>query len=211
MAEDGRTPDAKNAAELEAYSRRITSLRRILPVIAIFLLGLLVLAANPDFARKAGQNAPDGADHRLIIDHPVFDGRGRDGRAYRLTALQGTQKNDGTMAFSDAQMNIAANDQKPSLSFTANEGIFRPPTAARGDTAELSGDVNVTTGDGYKILTPHIAINLADAIWHAKDGVRMKGQDSTLRATRLEADESKAIYRFQNIRMRLLPGREEGR
>ena len=117
MAEDGRTPDTKNAAELEAYSRRITRLRRILPVIAIFLLGLLVLAANPDFARKAGQNAPDSADHRLIIDHPVFDGRGRDGRAYRLTALQGMQKNDGTMAFSDAQMNIAANDQKPSIFF----------------------------------------------------------------------------------------------
>jgi hypothetical protein len=211
MAEDGRTPHTKNAAELEAYSRRVTRLRRILPVIAIFLLGLLVLAANPDFARKAGQNAPGGADHRLIIDHPVFDGRGRDGRAYRLTALQGTQKNDGTMAFSDAQMNIAANDQKPSLSFTANEGIFRPPTGARSDTAELSGDVNVTTGDGYQSLTPHIAINLADAIWHAKDGVRMKGQDSTLRATRLDADENKAIYRFQNIRMQLLPGREEGR
>ena len=92
MAEDGRTPHTKNAAELEAYSRRITRLRRILPVIAIFLLGLLVLAANPDFARKAGQNAPDSADHRLIIDHPVFDGRGRDGRAYRLTALQGAEK-----------------------------------------------------------------------------------------------------------------------
>ena len=167
MAEDGRTPHTKNAAELEAYSRRITRLRRILPVIAIFLLGLLVLAANPDFARKAGQNAPDSADHRLIIDHPIFDGRG-DGRAYRLTALQGMQKNDGTMAFSDAQMNIAANDQKP-VSFTANEGIFRPPIA-RGDTAELSGDVNVTTYDGHD-LTPHIAINLADAIWHAKDGV----------------------------------------
>ncbi|HAT08806.1 MAG TPA: hypothetical protein DCS39_06085 [Rhodobiaceae bacterium] len=211
MVEDGRIPYTKNVAELEAYSRRIARLRRILPVIAIFLVGLLLLAANPDFVPKAGQDAPEGADNRLIIDHPVLNGRGPDGRAYRLTALQGTQKNDGTMAVRDAQMNIAGNDKKPSLSFTANEGIFRSPIDARGAKVELLGDVNVTTGDGYQFLTPHIAINLADAIWHAKGGVRMKGQDSTLRATRLMADENKAIYRFQNIRMRLSPGQQEGR
>ena len=41
---------------------------------------------------------------------------------------------------------------------------------------ELLGDVNVTTGDGYQFLTPHIAINLADAIWYAKSGVRMMGK-----------------------------------
>ena len=211
MVEDGRIPHTKNAVELGAYSRRIARLRRILPVIAIFLLGLLVLAANPDFVRKASQDAHESADNRLIIDHPVLNGRGPDGRAYRLTALKGTQKNDGTMAVSDAQMNIAGNDQKPSLYFTANEGIFRSPIGELGDTVELSGDVNVTTGDGYQFLTPHIAINLADAIWYAKSGVRMKWHDSTLRATRLEADENKAIYRFQNIRMRLLPGQQEGR
>ncbi|MBL70627.1 MAG: hypothetical protein CML95_03655 [Rhodobiaceae bacterium] len=211
MVEDGRIPHTKNAAELGAYSRRIARLRRILPVIAIFLLGLLVIASNPDFVRKASQDAPESGDDRLIIDHPVLDGRGPDGRAYRLTARRGTQKNDGTMAVSDALMNIAGNDQKPSLSFSANEGIFRSPIGARGDTVELLGDVNVTTGDGYQFLTPHIAINLADAIWYAKSGVRMNGQDSTLRATRLKADENKAIYRFQNIRMRILPGQQERR
>lgn len=211
MVEDRRIPHTKNAAELGAYSQRIARLRRILPVIAIFLLGLLVIASKPDFVRKASQDAPESGDNRLIIDHPVLDGRGPDGRAYRMTARRGTQKNDGTMAVSDALMNIAGNDQKPSLSFSANEGIFRSPIGSRGDTVELLGDVNVTTGDGYQFLTPHIAINLADAIWYAKSGVRMNGQDSTLRATRLKADENKAIYRFQNIRMRILPGQQERR
>ena len=59
MVEDGRIPHSKNAAELGAYSRRIARLRRILPVIAIFLLGLLVIAFKPDFVRKAGQDAPE--------------------------------------------------------------------------------------------------------------------------------------------------------
>ena len=169
MADDGRDKQREEAAHIEAYSQRIIHLRRILPIIAVLLLGLLVLAANPDFSRNSTHDAtPDNEDNRLLIDQPVFDGRLTDGRAYRFSALQGAQKNDGTMAVSDALMNIAGNDQKPSISFSANEGIFRSPIGARGDTVELLGDVNVTTGDGYQFLTPHIAINLADAIWYAK-------------------------------------------
>ena len=45
---------------------------------------------------------PDNEDNRLLIDQPVFDGRLTDGRAYRFAALQGAQKNDGTMVFRSA-------------------------------------------------------------------------------------------------------------
>lgn len=212
MADDGRPPQAQNATQLKAYSRRIARLRLILPIIAVLLLALLVLAANPDLALISNDDAaPENAGHRLLINDPVFDGRVPDGRAYRLTALQGMQKDDGIMAFTNAQMNIAANEQNPSLFFTANKGVLHPPTGPHASTAQLSGNVVVTTGDGYQITAPQIAISLADALWRAEDGVTMQGRDSTLRAARLEADETGGVYRFENIRMRLVPGRQEER
>ena len=212
MANDGRTPENQNSAELAAYSKRIAHLRRILPVIAILLCVLLVLAANPDFARmagnKTGNEAGEDGDNRLVIDRPVFAGRMADGRAYRLVALQGMQKDDGTMAFSAAQMRLAANDDKPSLFFTARNGLFTPHNGSQGasgssGSAQLSGDVTITTGDGYQINAPKIDMNLADALWRAEAGVTMTGADSSLRADRLIADENSAVYRFENIRMRL--------
>ena len=52
MADDGRDKQREEAAHIEAYSQRIIHLRRILPIIAVLLLGLLVLAVNPDFSRN---------------------------------------------------------------------------------------------------------------------------------------------------------------
>ena len=211
MVDDGRTPENQNSAELAAYSKRIVRLRRILPVIAILLCVLLVLAANPDFPRMAGNKAGNKAgnetggdgDNRLLIDRPVFAGRLADGRAYRLVALRGMQKNDGTMAFSAAQMRLAANDENPSLFFTARNGLLTPHHGSGGGSAQLSGDVTITTGNGYRINAPIIDMNLADAQWRAEAGVTMTGADSSLRAESLFADENSAVYRFENIRMRL--------
>lgn len=205
MAEDGRTPHTKNAAELEAYSRRITRLRRILPIIAVLLLGLLVLAANPDFSRKPTHDAPpDNEDSRLLIDQPVLDGRLTDGRAYRFSALQGAQKNDGTMVFRSAQLNVAANGAKPSIFFTANEGFFDPQQNGKNAVARLAGNVVAKTSDGHELRAPKMEMRLNDAVWLAEKGLTMQGPSGTLRAAQLEADDKAAIYRFRNIQMRLI-------
>lgn len=205
MADDGRDKQREEAAHIEAYSQRITRLRRILPIIAVLLLGLLVLAANPDFSRKSNHDAtPDNEDSRLLIDQPVFDGRLTDGRAYRFSALQGAQKNDGTMVFRSAQLNVAANGAKPSIFFTANEGFFDPQQNGKNAVARLAGNVVAKTSDGHELRAPKMEMRLNDAVWLAEKGLTMQGPSGTLRAAQLEADDKAAIYHFRNIQMRLI-------
>ena len=212
MADDGRDQQQQNRAQIEAYSQRITRLRRILPIIAFLLLGLLVLAANPDFSRNGDKDdGGEGANNRLVIDRPQFNGRLPDGRAYRLTALQGVQKDNGDMTFSAAQMSVEAAQQKPSLFFTADEGFFQPQQPNQTGTALLAGNVVAQTGDGYELLAPKIEMNLRDALWQAEGGITMNGAGSALNAARLEADENNAAYRFHNIRMQLTPPDREAR
>ena len=205
MADDGREKQREEAAHIEAYSQHITRLRRILPIIAVLLLGLLVLAANPDFSRKSTHDAtPDNEDSRLLIDQPVFDGRLTDGRAYRFSALQGAQKNDGTMVFRSARLNVAANDAKPSIFFTANEGFFDPQQSGENAVARLAGNVVAKTSDGHELRAPKMEMRLNDAVWLAEKGLTMQGPSGTLRAAQLEADDKAAIYHFRNIQMRLI-------
>ena len=205
MADDGRDKQREEAAHIEAYSQRIIHLRRILPIIAVLLLGLLVLAANPDFSRNSTHDGtPDNEDNRLLIDQPVFDGRLTDGRAYRFSALQGAQKNDGTMVFRSAQLNVAANGAKPSIFFTANEGFFDPQQNGKNAVARLAGNVVAKTSDGHELRAPKMEMRLNDAVWLAEKGLTLQGPSGTLRAAQLEADDKAAIYRFRNIQMRLI-------
>ena len=205
MADDGRDKQREEAAHIEAYSQRIIHLRRILPIIAVLLLGLLVLAANPDFSHNSTHDAtPDNEDSRLLIDQPVFDGRLTDGRAYRFSALQGAQKNDGTMVFRSAQLNVAANGAKPSIFFTANEGFFDPQQSGENAVARLAGNVVAKTSDGHELRAPKMEMRLNDAVWLAEKGLTMQGPSGTLRAAQLEADDKAAIYHFRNIQMRLI-------
>ena len=92
MADDGREKQREKAAHIEAYSQRIIRLRRILPITAFLLLGLLVLAANPDFSRNLVKSKPENGMIILLIDRPVFDGRLTDGRPYRLPPCNGLRK-----------------------------------------------------------------------------------------------------------------------
>ena len=207
MADDGRDKQTEKAAHVEAYSQRIIHLRRILPVIAILLLGLLVLAAIPDFSRNVNNDAtPDNEDNHLLIDQPVFDGRLTDGRAYRFAALQGAQKNDGTMVFRSAQLNVTADGAKPSIFFTADEGFFDPQQSGQNAVARLTGNVVAKTGDGHELRAPKMEMRLNDSVWLAEKGVTMQGPSGTLRAAQLEADDKAAIYRFRKIQMRLNGG-----
>ena len=204
MADDGRDKQTEKAAHIEAYSQRIIHLRRILPIIAVLLLGLLVLAANPDFSGNlSNESKPENRNDHLLIDRPVFDGRLTDGRPYRLAALQWAQKNDGTMVFRGAELNVTANGAKPSIFFTANEGSFDPRQSEQKAVARLTGNVVAKTSDGHELRAPKMEMRLSDSVWLAEKGVTMQGPSGTLRAAQLEVDDTAAIYRFRKIQMRL--------
>ena len=119
-------------------------------------------------------------------------------------ALQGAQKNDGTTVFRSARLNVAANGAKPSIFFTANEGLFDPQQRGENAVARLAGNVIAKTSDGHELRAPKMEMRLNDAVWLAEKGLTMQGPSGTLRASQLEADDKAGIYRFRNIQMRLI-------
>lgn len=192
---------AANAAHIAAYSQRILTLRRVLPIAAFLLLMLLVLAANPDLARAPQPNKLTSDDNdRLVIDRPVFQGRLPDGRRYELAALQGGQKINGDVSLSAARLAVAASQAHPSLSFSADKGLYR-----LGDDgmASLSGNVVVQTGDGRRISTAHLDMDMERASWQAPKGATMRAPSGDVTAQLIEADEAQGLYRFHTVKMRL--------
>lgn len=213
MADDKPHQDQMTQADaLAAHSQRIRRLRRFLPLIAVALVGLLVLATNFDLFRTP-QNSGFGSSgldvNRLVIDRPIFDGRLPDGRFYRFQAAQGRQQDNGDVVLSMARLAVNANDDKPSLAFAADEAVYENPTNVTDATANvsfnasLSGNVTVNLGDGHELDSPQLALAVDKAIWQAADGIEMRGPTGRLTAAQLTADEVSGVYRFQNIRMRL--------
>lgn len=207
MAEQPQTdkkPGASDAADIAAYSQRILTLRRVLPIAAFLLLLLLVLAANPDFSRAPDLDALSNSDahDRLVIDRPIFEGRMRDGRRYQLTAMQGAQKTNGDIGLSAARLEVDASQAQPALSFTADTGLYRTND---GGMAGLRGNVVVASGDGRRISAPRLEMDIATASWQAPEGATMRAPSGDVTAQHLKADEARGLYRFQNIKMRLHP------
>ena len=192
---------AANAAHIAAYSQRILTLRRVLPIAAFLLLILLVLAANPDLARAPQSNGLTSDDNdRLVIDRPVFEGRLPDGRRYELAALQGGQKINGDVNLLAARLAVAASKAHPALSFSADKGLYR---LSDDGMASLSGNVVVQTGDGRRIDTSQLEMNMATASWQAPKGATMRAPSGAVTAQLIEADEAQGLYRFHTIKMRL--------
>jgi lipopolysaccharide transport protein LptA len=192
---------AANAAHIAAYSQRILTLRRVLPIAAFLLLMLLVLAANPDLARAPQPNKLTSDDNdRLVIDRPVFQGRLPDGRRYELAALQGGQKINGDVSLSAARLAVAASQAHPSLSFSADKGLYR---LSDDGMASLSGNVVVQTGDGRRISTAHLDMDMERASWQAPKGATMRAPSGDVTAQLIEADEAQGLYRSHKVKMRL--------
>ncbi|HCL49025.1 MAG TPA: hypothetical protein DHW86_05860, partial [Rhodobiaceae bacterium] len=212
MAEQPQTDKntgASDASHIAAYSKRILTLRRLLPLAACLLLLLLVLAANPDFVRAPvvdGLLTGDDND-RLVIDRPVFEGRLPDGRRYQLAAVQGGQKTNGNVGLSAARLTIEAAPGRPAILFTADKGFYR---VTEDGTASLSGNVVVETGDGRYISAPRLDMNIDTASWQAPDGATMRAPSGDMTTQQLSVDETSGLYRFRDIKMRLRPRHKAG-
>jgi lipopolysaccharide transport protein LptA len=212
MAEQPQTDKntgASDASHIAAYSKRILTLRRLLPLAACLLLLLLVLAANPDFVRAPvvdGFLTGDDND-RLVIDRPVFEGRLPDGRRYQLAAVQGGQKTNGNVGLSAARLTIEAAQGRPAILFTADKGFYR---VTEDGTASLSGNVVVETGDGRYISAPRLDMNIDTASWQAPDGATMRAPSGDMTTQQLSVDETSGLYRFRDIKMRLRPRHKAG-
>jgi len=200
-----RQPDTKpqnSPDHTAAYSQRITRLRRLLPLIALLLFGLLVLASNPDFTRQTGGEGVASSD-RLVINRPVFAGRLNDGRPYLLKAEQGRQQTNGDVALRAADLTLDATAIKPSLSFVADQGFYKSPTGPEAGAASLSGNVVVKTGDGNVVRTQQLDMDVTNGNWQAPEGAGMDGPSGALTAKRMAADETLGVYHFENVTMRL--------
>lgn len=189
---DDRSPNA----DLRHYSKRIKLLRKILPLMAVALLLILGLAANPEWRRAL--SPPENQADRLRIDRPVFSGRLTDLRPFRLTATEGRQKADGVIAMQVPDLVIDADNPQGRLALTALRADYR---AAAGE-AFLSGQVQLRDAGGTVVRSEQMRADMNSGIVTAS-AVSMRGPAGRVRALAMRADTKIRHYRFADAVMRL--------
>lgn len=182
--------------DLEFYSKRIRLLRKLLPLLALALLAVLVLVANPDL-RRAISGSPTQSD-RLMIAEPNFLGRLKDGRPFEMTARKGRQKADGLIAMQEADLTLDGDNAEGRIALSAQQADFAPETAI----ARLRGDVKMRDAQGNIATSDVMQADLEAGILRASS-VNMSGPTGKLTARRMQADTKTQNYRFQGAVIRL--------
>lgn len=198
------------SADIGFYSKRIRLLRKILPVIALFLLLALVLAANPDLrsALMTGDNSSGSDTDRLVIDRPQFEGRLADGRRFQMTALTGRQKTDGDIAMQNADILIDGDNPNGRMQLNAAHANYRPGAASArlygAQQNSQTADTLVTARDALdNVLTgTEMAADLDAGVLNANK-VTMTGAAGRIDAAQVTAFTKTKHYRFSEAVMRL--------
>lgn len=188
--------DNPNAAELGLYSKRIRLLRKLLPVLALCLLAVLVVAANPDLRRSFSGASPD--NDRLAITAPQFLGRLSDNRPFAMTAREGRQKADGIVVMTQADLLIDGDDRQGRIGFVAARADYDPGAAK----VRLVGNVEAVDAQNNKLSSDEMLADLADGLLTASS-ITMTGPAGRITAKQMQADTKTLHYRFMNAVMRL--------
>jgi len=193
MGEANRQP-----ADVSAYLRRIRLLRKLLPLLALALLVIVGLAANPDIRRALSNKTQ--TDDRLVIAAPQFLGRLSDGRPYQMDALEGRQKSNGNIALKNADIVINAETPEARLHLSSKHADY----FVQDGLATLTGNVTMRNAKGAVIDGARMVADFETGIMRAS-AVTMRDKAGRLQAEAMRADTQTRHYRFTKAVMRLQP------
>ena len=191
-----------------AYSRFVSLLKYVLPVVALVLIVLVIAwphinTADLGFRLGVTVLKLTGSDDPAMIN-PRYVGTDSDNQPFSITA--------------DLARNVAASGSKVTLVMpkaditledgtwlvlTANEGVF-----ARGEKKlNLAGNVNLYHDSGYEFRTARAAIDLAAGIAEGNDPVDGQGPFGQLRAAGFRmVNKGKVIHFLGKSKLTLFPG-----
>lgn len=198
---------ARRAAEVRSYSRAVRWMKIVLPLGALALIAAVFLLGRDRGAvidlESAGNAAALSAGMRL--ENPRFAGVTEDGAPFVVTAVS---------ALPDGAVPDRIDLDRPAGELRLEDGLTLNVTSEKGEMfrrderLRLTGDVVLTTSDGYRLLTQRVDIDLATRSADAPGTVEATGPRGSIRADRVRVEDGEnAVLRFDgNVRVTFLPG-----
>jgi|GEM_PF-825449 len=182
-------PARKAAVPGRAHSRIIRSMRLLLPLIAVGVVGLLMawprvedtMAPIPDQAQKSGQ-ATMGKNELL---NPSFESEDSHQRPYHVKAdraVQNTQDPEVVM-LDKPRGDMMINDNS-TVSLEADSGKYRQ----KQERLLLQGNVKLLDAEGFSMTMDKLLVDVREQTAISDTPVWGSGPDGTLEATGLKAE-----------------------
>jgi lipopolysaccharide export system protein LptC len=191
------------------YSRVVAWVKVILPLMALGLLSTLFLFSrtpDPNRAIPFAEVDVEELAREQRLGNPRIAGTLPDGRAVIFTADRAAPAltNPSTITASGVQARV---DLAPDtiLLIGADEALFN----LRGEAADLTGDVQLTTSNGYRLTTGALHVDLAGSAIDAPGEVQLSGPgiELTAGAMRLSTVDGHDVALFNGgVRMLYDPG-----
>lgn len=191
------------------YSRVVAWVKVILPLLALALLSTLFLFSrtpDPNRAIPFADVDVEELAREQSLGNPRIAGTLPDGREVIFTADRAIPalSDPGMISATgiEARVDLTADSL---LLIAAEEALFDLP----GEAADLTGDVQLTTSNGYRLTTAALHFDLAASTLDAPQEVRVTGQGMELTAgsMRLETVDGNDVALFNGgVRVLYDPG-----
>jgi len=196
------------------HSSRVRFLRRVLPVLAIIILGLAAFVAwlDPfrivrDFPLDVMKLSIQG--NKLVMDAPKLSGFTKDGRGYNITATAAAQYLTKTNIIElegiKANFTLTGNGMTELI---ATKGLYD----AKGDTVQLTEGIVIRSTAGYEGKLSEAVIEVKRGHVVTERPVDITFNNGSIRADRMEIFDNGARAIFEgrvNMIMKLPPPQNE--
>jgi lipopolysaccharide export system protein LptC len=192
------------------HSSRVRFLRRVLPALAVLILGIAAFVAWLDPFRIVRDFPVDVMklsirDNKLVMDAPKLSGFTKDGRGYNITATAAAQDLSKTNIVEldgiKANFSLTGNGM---TELTAVKGLYD----AKGDVVRLTEGITIRSTAGYDGKLQDALIEVKRGYVITENPVDINFNNGSIRAERMEIFDNGARALFEGgvkMIMRLPP------
>jgi lipopolysaccharide export system protein LptC len=193
-----RARKARRRGPLLGYTATVTTLKIVLPAIAVGLI--LLVALWPQYLLEGGRfqivTDPSGEAagiDRLSMTNPQFQGTDERNRPFSVSAEHATQdlEDDNLILLARPEAAMTLEDGN-GVALKAAEGSYRRDS----ELLRLTGGVDLQHARGYRIHTPSAAIDLKGGTAEGHEPVDAQGPFGTLQAEGFRVAERGDIVQF---------------
>ncbi len=200
--------NAQRSRHSRAYSRFVSLMKFLLPVVALLLIALVVAWPHintGDLGFRLGVTVLKltGADDPSMIN-PRYVGTDSDNQPFSITAdlARNVSQSGSKVTLVMPKADITLEDGTW-LVLTANDGVF----ARAEKKLNLAGSVNLYHDSGYEFRTDRAIIDLTAGIAESNDPVHGQGPFGQLQSSGFRmVNKGKVIYFLGKSKLTLYPG-----